>query len=1163
VRNDGLNADLAQRYGLTHQTTDLVGLLRLRATALPRQRAFTFLVDGEAQRQHLNYEQLDTRARAIAAYLQSRGLAGERALLLYPSGLEFIAAFFGCLYAGVVAVPAYPPRRNRNMQRIQSIVGDAEPKICLTTEDVFQRVEPLLGELPDLAAIGWQCTRDIQNDAADDWRDPQVSPDTLAFLQYTSGSTGTPKGVMLSHGNLLHNTAIISAAFRPSYLSSGVTWLPLYHDMGLIGGIIQPIYFGRPTTVMTPTHFLQQPVRWLRAISDTGALISGGPNFAYELCVERVTEEEKDTLDLSQWELAFNGAEPVRAETIDRFSAAFARCGFRREAFYPCYGLAEATLMVAGGDKHLAPPVRSFDGTRLNDGRAIAAAEGTPGSVRLVGSGASLLEQEIVIANPETLAECLPGHVGEVWVSGPSIAQGYWRRPEATVETFQARLADGRGPFLRTGDLGSIVEGELFLNGRLKDLIILRGVNHYPQDLELSTEKAHPDLRPAAGAAFAVGGDGAEKLVVVQEVVRKRDIDFAAVCAAVRKELAVLHDVSPQAVVLIKPNSIPKTSSGKIQRHACRDAYLAGELAIVAEGKQDGSVHVAERRRRATEDAAEVIDSASVAAAPAAVRTALPSIPVAGNDVFERVLKIVRAVGQDRATNLSLDTDIAGLGLDSLERMEIVAHLEQEFGGRFSEDAILAMETVGDVVHQVRVSLLGEGDDALARGPAEIPEADYVFAKSPEYRRLAESFRRTADAGLKNPYFTRHEGVTTDTTVVGGKTYINFCSYNYLGMCGDEVVHEAAREAIDRFGTSTSASRVVSGEKTIHVELERAIAEFVGAEDAVVMPGGHATNETVIGHLFGPGDLILHDALAHNSIVQGCKLSGALRRAFPHNDWAACEELLARYRRDHRRVLVVVEGVYSMDGDYCDLPRFVEVKERHKAYLMVDEAHSIGTMGATGRGMCEFQGVDPRRIDILMGTISKALGSCGGYIAGTSELVQYLKYTAPGFVFTGGISPANTGAGLAALRRLEADPDRVTRLHSNSALFLELARREGFNTGAAGGTAIVPIITGNSLLALRLSQMLFERGVNVQPILHPAVEEAAARLRFFITSAHSEAQIRRTVALLVEASAEAAKHPVGIGPVEGRNEPTWMRAAITPAPSRETNAGSAAAAAVV
>lgn len=1130
-KNGSLTAQQRIDFGLTDDTVDLVGLLRLRAENRGRQRAFTFLVDGDSERVHTTYEQLDERARAIGAYLQSQGMEGERALLLFPSGLEFVAAFFGCLYAGVVAVPAYPPRRNRNMQRIQSIVNDAKPHIALTTHDVFERIEPLLEELPDLAAIPWRCTRDIANEESASWQQPKVTPETLAFLQYTSGSTGTPKGVMLSHGNLLHNTAIISAAFKPTFVSSGVTWLPLYHDMGLIGGIIQPVYFGQPVSVMTPTHFLQKPLRWLKLISDSGALISGGPNFAYELCVERVTEEEKKNLDLSQWELAFNGAEPVRAETIDRFCEAFACCGFRREAFYPCYGLAEATLLVAGGEKSLASPVRTFDGAKLQEGEAVVTDPSKEGAVRLVGIGTSLLEQEIVIVDPETLTERPQGHVGEIWVSGPSVAKGYWQREEATRETFQAHLSDGRGPFLRTGDLGCFheVDGEidLYINGRLKDLIIIRGVNHYPQDLELTAEQAHEDLRPSAGGAFSVGGDGAEQLVIVQEVVRKRDIDYDAVCRAIRKEIALHHDVSPQFVVLIKPHSIPKTSSGKIQRHACRQDYEAGELSIVAEGARDGTVTVHSHRRRGkpTTHASE-IDLLRTAAGVEAVeaKRAKPKSTADKDkeraEVDERVLQIVAGVAQDRAARLTMETDIAGLGLDSLERMEIVADLEKAFGGRFTEDAILSMETCQDAADQVRLCLLGETTEDSPEEAVGPQTSDYVFSESPEYRRLQATIQLIDDVGLRNPFFSEHEGVTNDTALIKGREYINFCSYNYIGMSGDPIVHEAAKRAIDQFGTSTSASRLVSGEKTVHRELEQAIAEFIGVDDAIVMASGHATNESVIGHLFGPGDLILHDALAHNSIIQGCILSGAARRAFPHNDWRACRKLLKSCRHEFRRVLIAIEGVYSMDGDFSDVAQFVEIKEEHKAYLIVDEAHSIGVMGATGRGMSELQGIDPRRIDFCMGTISKGLGSCGGYIAASKEIIEYLKYTAPGFVFSGGISPANTGAALAAIKLLEAEPERVTRLLANARLFVTLAKEAGFDTGLSRDTPIVPIILGNSLLALKMSQSLFEGGVNVQPIMHPAVEEEAARLRFFITSDHSEEQIRTAISLLAKAQAE-------------------------------------------
>jgi len=353
-------------------------------------------------------------------------------------------------------------------------------------------------------------------------------------------------------------------------------------------------------------------------------------------------------------------------------------------------------------------------------------------------------------------------------------------------------------------------------------------------------------------------------------------------------------------------------------------------------------------------------------------------------------------------------------------------------------------------------------------------------------------------------------------TIIDGKEYINFSAYNYLGMSGDPEVNEAAKAAIDRYGTSTSASRVVSGQKIIHVELEREMTRFLGTEDTVAFVGGHATNESVIGHLLGPGDLILHDALAHNSIVQGSILSGARRRPFPHNDWKAADELLEQYRHEYRRVLLAIEGVYSMDGDIADVPHFIEVKKRHKALLMIDEAHSMGILGANGRGVGEHFQIAPADVDVWMGTFSKGFGSSGGYISGTKALAEYLRYTAPGFVFAAAMPPAAAAAALASLKILQSDPGRVARLRKNSRLFLDLAKRYGLNTGLSEGTPIVPVILGNSVKSLMLSKALFSRGINVQPIVHPAVEENAARLRFFLASTHSEEQIRYTVEATIE-----------------------------------------------
>jgi 8-amino-7-oxononanoate synthase/acyl carrier protein len=1094
--------------------SNLVDLVQHRASHSANDRAFIYLVDGETEEIQLTYQELDRQARAIAARLQELGLVGQRALLLYPAGLDFVAAFFGCLYAGVVAVPAYPPRRNRLMTRIQAIADDAEAKIALTTFAVWERVQPVLDQTPDLTKIEWLCTDKLPAGIERQWQQPDVHGDTLAFLQYTSGSTGTPKGVVLTHANLMHNSASIAYAFEHTRSGSGVFWLPSYHDMGLIGGILQPLYIGQPNVLMSPMAFLQKPFRWLKAISRYRATIGGGPNFAYDLCVRKITPEQRAQLDLSSWNLAFNGAEPVRAETLDAFAKMFEPCGFRRTAFYPCYGMAEATLIVTGGFKAALPVVRTFDAEALENNQVVDALADEEGARELVGSGGKLLDQRIVIAHPELLTRVPGDQVGEIWVSGPSVAQGYWNRAEETERTFQAYLKDtGEGPFLRTGDLGFMQDGELFITGRLKDLIIIRGRNHYPQDIEATAEKSHPRVRPGNGAAFACEIDGAERLILVQEVERGQQDELDAVIEAIRRSVAGEYELNLDAVALMKAGSIPKTSSGKIQRHACRSEFLAGTLETVALWRSwNGPMASTSTARK--ENAAAHSANGATAQRPIAD---MSQRPLADMSTVEIVLEHVRRVGKERAVGITLDSSIPELGLDSLERMEIVAALEETYGGRFPEEVLPQIETVREVAAAVEAYLGKTPKDKAQRvATAEIPPETYNFELFPEYRKLHQQMVDTYSAGYRNPYFTVHERVINDTTLIDGREMVSFSSYNYCGTSGDPRVVAAVKRAVDRYGTSVSASRLVSGEKPIHRELEQALAEFVGVDAALVFVGGHSTNETTLGHLFGPGDLILHDSLAHNSIIQGSMLSGARRRSFPHNDWRELDKLLEELRPTYRRVVIAVEGVYSMDGDIADVPRFIEIKKRHKAFLYVDEAHSMGILGAKGRGVAEHFGFDAREVDIWMGTLSKAFGSCGGYIAGNQALVDYLKYTAPGFLFAAGITPQNTAAALAALRLLEAEPERVTRLRDRSALFLKLARQRGLDTGMSEGSPVIPVILGNSMDSLRLSQALFDRGINVQPILHPAVEEKAARLRFFITSEHTERQIRDTVAAVAE-----------------------------------------------
>jgi acyl-CoA synthetase (AMP-forming)/AMP-acid ligase II len=558
-------------------------LLSERAQNQPDLTAYIFLHRGETEVGRLTYRELESKARAIAASLQAIDAKGERALLLYPPGLEFIAAFFGCLYAGAIAVPAYPPRRNQKMTRLQAIVENAEAKIALTTQPLWETIERRFDQSQELQALHWLTTDNVARDLASAWQKPDLTSDTLAFLQYTSGSTGTPKGVMVSHGNLLHNSALICQGFGHTSKSQGVIWLPPYHDMGLIGGVLQPLYAGFPVALISPVDFLQQPIRWLKAISRYQATTSGGPNFAYELACDKVTPEQIASLDLSSWEVAFTGAEPVRSETLERFAATFAPCGFRKEAFYPCYGMAETTLIVSGGAKTAAPIVRQVEAIALEDNRVVSA-KGKEGTRQIVGCGESLTEQKVVIVEPQSRTLLLDDRVGEVWVMSPSVAKGYWNRPEDTQTIFNAYLAEtGEGPFLRTGDLGFLQAGELFITGRIKDAIIIRGQNHYPQDIEMTVEKSHQALRPNCGAAFAVEVNGSERLVIVQEVKRSylRKLHVSEVVESICRAVTAEHNLQVYATVLVKTESIPKTSSGKIQRHACRDRFLAGSLQVV------------------------------------------------------------------------------------------------------------------------------------------------------------------------------------------------------------------------------------------------------------------------------------------------------------------------------------------------------------------------------------------------------------------------------------------------------------------------------------------------------------------------------------------------------------------------------------------------------
>ncbi|MBZ4422338.1 non-ribosomal peptide synthase/polyketide synthase [Myxococcus sp. RHSTA-1-4] len=661
--------------------TSLVELLGVRSAEKSRERLYTFLEEVEGEETPCTYGELDARARRIARALG--GLEpGTRVVLLYPPGLEYIAGFFGCLYAGLVAVPAYPPdpsRLERTLPRLQAIIQDARATAVLTTSFILSMGEFLFEQAPDLKGLHWVATDALPEGGEAGWRAADVGPRSLAFLQYTSGSTGTPKGVMLSHANLLHNLEAIARSFRVGPGSTGVIWLPPYHDMGLIGGILEPLYGAFPTVLMSPLTFLKRPQRWLEAISRHRGTISGGPNFAFDLCVRRIPEEARASLDLSSWEVAFCGAEPIRTDTLERFKQAFGPRGFQQRALYPCYGLAEGTLIVTGVEQGTGAMARTLDAAALEHSRAVEVDAGTAGARELVACGPSLPDQELLIVHPEARTRCAEGEVGEIWVRGPSIAQGYWQRPEASEATFQARLASGgEERYLRTGDLGFLLRGELFVAGRLKDLVILRGRNHHPQDLERTAEQAHPALRPGCGAAFAVEVEAEERLVLVQEVDPRHGAEPAEVLAALRQALSEHHEVQAHEVLLLEPGSIPKTSSGKIQRHACRAGFLSGALRTVAVWKEGQS------------------------------RVMAPAEP---DGTPERWLRNRVAARLGVAPEeVSLEVPITRLGLDSLAAVELSHEIEKGLGVVLPMAVLLQGPSVAELAERVLAQRARAGD---------------------------------------------------------------------------------------------------------------------------------------------------------------------------------------------------------------------------------------------------------------------------------------------------------------------------------------------------------------------------------------------------------------------------------------------------------------------
>ncbi|HEY2234110.1 MAG TPA: AMP-binding protein, partial [Candidatus Angelobacter sp.] len=667
---------------------NLTDLLRNRAEAKPSARAYVWLIDGELEGGALSRAALEEKAGTIGIKLNCLNPKPESVLLIFPPGLQFIEALFGCWYAGIIAIPAYVPRSNHDLVRIEGMLRDSGCTIVLTLREIAPYVQKAISAInPKIETLAIE---ELEERETKYGIDPQPQCREIAYLQYTSGSTASPKGVIVTHANVLANLKYIESQGGFAETSLSVNWLPHFHDMGLIYGILQPLFTGFTTVSFAPNAFTHKPSRWLSAITRYRGTHCGGPNFAYDLCVERVTREECASLDLSCWQVAFNGAEPIRSETLKRFTNYFSAAGFRSQAFYPVYGLAEATLKITSGAPGAGPKYCSVDSAEIEKHKVRVVDSASTSASTIVSCGRWHTPHKVAIVNPETKEECATDQVGEVWVAGPSVATGYWRNEVATQHAFGSFSRSGKGPFLRTGDLGFVYRHELFITGRLKDCIIVRGRNHYPQDIEESVEESHPALRRNGSAAFCLEQDGHERVVLVSQVKRQFKGNLDEIIETVRKVIAENHELQAFAIVLVKTGGLPRTSSGKVQRQLCKALFSENKLPVLRQSILDDRSESENKEARIQRDSLLAMDMGK---RRAALRTY----------IRHAVVRVLRRPFDHTSGNCAL----ASLGFDSLMLAELKHTIEAELAISLSLERLFGAD-----IDSIAEDMLGQIETA-------------------------------------------------------------------------------------------------------------------------------------------------------------------------------------------------------------------------------------------------------------------------------------------------------------------------------------------------------------------------------------------------------------------------------------------------------------------
>jgi 8-amino-7-oxononanoate synthase len=1098
-------------------------IIEYRAEENPDKIAYTFLLDGEDQEDNITYLQLLQRVKSIAYELQNKYQKGDRALLLFEPSLDFIVSFYACLFAGIIAVPAYPPdvnRLNKSVPRLLSIIKDSETSVILTTSNIMGLAKGFTSSIPELKNVGWLSVDNLDINNHLYYKKVEILPETIAFLQYTSGSTASPKGVILDHECLIYNEEMINQCFYhfdKSQPTTFVGWLPLYHDMGLIGNVIQPLYINSQCILMSPIKFLKRPFRWLKAISKYKAYTSGAPNFAYELCVHKITEAEKSTLDLSSWRVAYNGAEPIKARTLDRFYECFKEYGLKKEVLFPVYGLAEATLIVSGGSREEEPIIAKVKKSELEKHNIIFTQEESD-SIVLVSSGRSILEQEIKIVNSETFEELESNEVGEIWVNGKNIAKGYWNKPEKTKETFKAQIKGQEGIFyLRTGDLGFLSNNELYVTGRIKDMLIISGRNIYPYDIERVIESKRvifPEIRLGCIACFGIEANNKENIGIMMEISPSKNPSFdidklqEAIIATVFNEF----ELPIYSITFIKEGNLPKTSSGKIQRYLCKKAFNSNIINEVI-------------KNYVAYDIKEIILNKN------------------DNLISDFIIEWIKKEFIISNEKIDINLSFNFYGFDSINSMRFINDLENYLNKNFDSNLLLDFPNIKTLseylssqeksnIQENKIIEFTENNNKnldLNQKEYSISDKDSLsfnlsengFIDSDKYSlydllvdsridslsftdRLDVICNWSSDMHKKEHYLYRRtvlEGskpfIKINDKFTGKiKEMINLSSNDYLNLTKHPRILKAGISCFENLGAGAGSVPMLGGTHQINRKLEQKIAAVKGCESALVYTSGYGANIGVLTALLRKNDVAIIDSLAHASLIDGTNNCNKL--FFKHNDLDSLESILISSKNKYKNKLVILDGVYSMDGDIANLDKILELAHSFGAWVLVDEAHATGVIGKNGGGTPEHFNLKGK-IDIVTGTLSKAMGCVGGFVAGKMELIKYLEASSRPYIFSTAPFIPVSACALESLYVIEEEAELRIKLWRNINYFASNLRKLGFDLGNSE-TAILPLIIGNDYKVKEMATQLHRVGVMVNSVLYPAVPKHLSRIRMSVTT---------------------------------------------------------------